>query len=91
MVHLAAAMPVLTYACDTHYPWLEEDVVQGEPFQFRDGKLAAPTTPGLGVKLDEERFARAEERYRRYGIVDRDDAGEMRKRVPDWHPLTPRW
>ncbi len=91
MVHLAAAMPELTYACDTHYPWVVEDIVQGEPFTFRDGKLPVPTAPGLGVALDEEKFASAAERYRRYGITDRDDAGEMRKRVPDWDPVVPRW
>ena len=27
MVHLAAATPNLTYACDTHYPWKTEDVI----------------------------------------------------------------
>lgn len=91
MLHLAAAMPELTYDCDTHYPWLDDDVVQGEPFQFRDGKLPVPTGPGLGVTLDEDRLARAAERYRRYGITDRDDAGEMRKRVPEWNPVVPRW
>jgi glucarate dehydratase len=91
MVHLGAAMPHLTYACDTHYPWLDEDIVAGEPFAFREGRLALPEGPGLGVELDEEKFARAAGRYRRYGITDRDDAGEMRKRAPDWVPITPRW
>lgn len=91
MLHLAGAMPELTYACDTHYPWLEEDIVQGGPFVFRGGRLAVPTTPGLGVTLDPERLERAAERYRRWGITDRDDAGEMRKRVPDWDPVVPRW
>lgn len=28
MVHLAAATPNLTYACDTHYPWKTQDVVE---------------------------------------------------------------
>ncbi len=91
MLHLAAAMPELTYACDTHYPWLEEDIVQGGPFVFREGNLSVPTAPGLGVVLDEERLTRAAERYRRWGITDRDDVGEMRKRVPDWDPVVPRW
>lgn len=93
MVHLGAAMPELTYACDTHYPWLQEseDVIKGSPFEFREGKLPVPGAPGLGVTLDEERLARAAERYRRYGITDRDDAGEMRKRVPNWQPTVPRW
>jgi glucarate dehydratase len=91
MLHLAAAMPELTYACDTHYPWLDEDIVEGDPFTFADGMLPVPTAPGLGVELDEEKLVRAAERYRRYGIRDRDDAGEMRKRVPNWNPVVPRW
>lgn len=73
MVHVGAAMPLLTADCDTHYPWLEEDIVRGEPFHFEGGALRVPTTPGLGVTLDPERFAAAAERYRRMGITDRDD------------------
>ena len=34
MVHLAAAVPNLTYACDTHYPWQEEEVVEGGRIAF---------------------------------------------------------
>jgi glucarate dehydratase len=66
-------MPYLTADCDTHYPWLDEDIVRGEPFHFEDGALRVPTTPGLGVTLDPDRFAAAAERYRRMGITDRDD------------------
>ncbi|MEO7399257.1 MAG: enolase C-terminal domain-like protein, partial [Polaromonas sp.] len=29
MTHVAAAIPNLTYACDTHYPWQEEEVIKG--------------------------------------------------------------
>lgn len=29
MTHLAACVPNLTYACDTHYPWQEEEVIVG--------------------------------------------------------------
>ena len=29
MTHVAASIPNLTYACDTHYPWQEEEVIQG--------------------------------------------------------------
>ena len=30
MTHVAASIPNLTYACDTHYPWQEEEVVEGD-------------------------------------------------------------
>jgi glucarate dehydratase len=52
MVHLAAATPNLTYACDTHYPWKTEDVVKPGVLDFVDGAVAVPTAPGLGVELD---------------------------------------
>lgn len=92
MVHLAAAMPCLDYACDTHYPWATEDVVAGRPFVFRDGKLPVPTAPGLGVTLDEDKLARLHEQYRRVGTADRDDAGWMRKHYdPTWERRVPRW
>ena len=29
MAHVAAAVPNLSYACDTHYPWQDEDVIAG--------------------------------------------------------------
>lgn len=73
MVHLGAAMPHLTHACDTHYPWLEQDIVEGAPFRFEHGSLRPPAGPGLGVRLDAERFAAAAERYQQMGITDRDD------------------
>lgn len=73
MVHLGAAMPHLTADCDTHYPWLDEDIVENPPFHFEDGALRVPPGPGLGVHLDEEKFAAAAERYRAAGITDRND------------------
>lgn len=76
MVHLGAAMPHLTADCDTHFPWLDEDIVQ-ESFEFEDGALRVPDRPGLGVTLDPARFAAAAERYRRMGITDRDDRAGM--------------
>ncbi len=33
MAHLAAAIPNLTYACDTHYPWQSDEVIVGGKFQ----------------------------------------------------------
>ena len=50
MVHLAAATPNLTYACDTHYPWKTEDVVEDGVLSFEGGSVAVPTGPGLGVE-----------------------------------------
>ncbi|HEY3775305.1 MAG TPA: glucarate dehydratase family protein [Solirubrobacteraceae bacterium] len=88
MVHLAAATPNLTYACDTHWPWKTEDVVAGEPFRFRDGALAVPTDPGLGVRLDRDRLGELHEQYLRCPIRDRDDTGYRQSLEPGYAPRT---
>ncbi len=45
MTHLAGATPELTYDCDTHYPYLVEDVVQAGVLSFEDGAVAGPDRP----------------------------------------------
>jgi len=91
MVHLAAATPNLTYACDTHWPWKTEDVVAGEPLTFSGGAVTVPDRPGLGVELDREALARLHEQYLSCGIRNRDDTGYMRRVVPDYERSQPRW
>lgn len=91
MVHVAAATPHLTYACDSHYPWIKEDLLVGGNWRFTNGHLPVPKGPGLGIEVDRDRLAQLAEEYRRCGITRRDDVTEMRKYVPDWQPLCPRW
>lgn len=91
MVHLAAAVPNLTYACDTHWPWKTQDIVAGTPFTFRDGALTVPPGPGLGVELDREALARLHEQYLACGLRNRDDTGYMRRVVPGYERKQPRW
>ena len=45
MTHLAAAIPNLTYACDTHYPWQSEEVIQGGRVPFEDGGVVCRRRP----------------------------------------------
>ena len=91
MVHLAAATPNLTYACDTHWPWKTEDVVAGGVLQIRDGAVAVPTTPGLGVEIDDDALAALHEQYLHCGIRARDDTGYMKSIRPEYEALSPRW
>jgi glucarate dehydratase len=91
MVHLAAATPNLLHACDTHYPWLEEDILTEGRLGFEHGKLSVPEGPGLGIELDEDKLQTLEENYIRFQARERDDATEMRRRNPNWVPLRPRW
>lgn len=93
MVHLAAATPNLTYACDTHWPWKDEseDVVRPGVLAFRNGSVAVPSTPGLGVELDHDALARLHEQYLACGLRNRDDTGYMRSIDPAYQALKPRW
>lgn len=95
MVHLAGATPNLSYACDTHWPWKEEaavnDVVKPGVLAIRDGAVAVPTTPGLGVEIDDEALGALHEQYLRCGIRDRDDTGYMRSIDPTYEAISPRW
>jgi glucarate dehydratase len=91
MVQLAAAVPNLTYACDTHWPWKTEDVVAGQPFSFSGGALAVPDRPGLGVELDRDALGRLHEQYLACGLRNRDDTGYMQRVAPGYQRLQPRW
>lgn len=93
MVHLAAATPNVDYACDTHIPWKDpsEDVVVPGVLAIRDGSVAVPTGPGLGVELDEDALAQLHEQYLRAGLTERDDTGYMRRFQPDFDPSPARW
>lgn len=84
MTHLAAALPVLDYALDTHYPWQTDEVIAGGKLAFADGAVAVPDGPGLGVEIDSAALARLHGNYQACGLLDRDDEAEMRKRHPGW-------
>jgi glucarate dehydratase len=91
MTHLAAATPNLIYASDSHYPWLDDDIIKGPMFKFVDGNLEVPTGPGLGVELDYDKLEKYAEAYRARRPHARDDVSAMRERNPEWLPLKPRW
>ncbi len=87
MVHLGACLPGLTFASDTHYPWLVEgtDIIEGPMLTIRDGQIAVPRGAGLGVELDRDRLARAHETYRKCGMTRRNDGALMRRIDPSWN------
>ncbi len=91
MCHVAAATPNLTYDCDTHYPWSQAEVIKGGRWTFEDGCLDVPTGPGLGVDLDPDAMAELRALYEEFGLADRDDTAEIRKYIPDYERVVPRW
>ena len=91
MTHLAASVPHLSYACDTHYPWQDEEIVQGGRLKFENGSLRVPRGQGLGVSIDREALARLHDNYLHCGIRNRDDLGQMRKYDPTFTGKQPRF
>ena len=91
MTHLGAAMPNLSYALDTHYPWQWEDVIVGGRMKIEGGCVTLPKGAGLGVELDRAALARAADNYRRCGLTERNDEPEMQKKVPGWKFKATRW
>lgn len=93
MSHVAASVPNLTYACDTHYPWQDDDdeVIAGGKVPIVNGSVAMTDAPGLGVELDRERLGRLHEQFLSCGIRQRDDVGQMRKYRVEWRGIRPRF
>lgn len=91
MTHVAAAVPNLTYALDTHWPWKDEDVIEEGVLAFKDGSVEVPTGPGLGVELDRDALSRLHAQYLRCGIAKRSDTVYMQRLRPGYDPTLPRW
>lgn len=89
MLHLGASLPNLSFAADTHYHHLLDDVIVGGKFAYEGGSLPVPDGPGLGVELDRDRLAKYAAHFEEVGnyIYDRDP------HRPGWYPIIPndRW
>lgn len=85
MLHLGAALPNLNFAADAHYHHLTDDILVGGPLPYKDGKIAVPTGPGLGVEVDRDKVAEYAELFQSLGgyAYDRDPAR------PDWFAIVP--
>jgi glucarate dehydratase len=85
MLHLGAILPNLCFAADAHYHHVTDDVIKGGKLIYRDGKIAVPTGPGLGVELDEDKLAEYAELYKKLGgyMYDRDP------KRPAWFSIIP--
>ncbi|MCA9895349.1 MAG: glucarate dehydratase, partial [Anaerolineae bacterium] len=92
MTHMAAAVPNLNYALDTHYPWQDGDAeIVANPLQFVDGSIKVPDAPGLGVEVDREKLAARHQKYIECGLTERNDEIEMQKVQPGWTFQPTRW
>ncbi|HWT22433.1 MAG TPA: enolase C-terminal domain-like protein [Solirubrobacteraceae bacterium] len=86
MLHLGAVLPNLSFAADAHYHHLRDDVIAGGKLECRDGSIAVPAGPGLGIELDRDRLGLYAEEFERLGAYpyDRDPAD------PAAFPLIPK-
>ncbi|MGH3412304.1 MAG: mandelate racemase/muconate lactonizing enzyme family protein [Marmoricola sp.] len=66
-LHVICSTPNFLYANQAYTSLLADDVLAGDPLDPRDGTLAVPTGPGLGVELDPDKVARYAELHRREG------------------------
>lgn len=82
--HVAAAAPGKVTAIDTHWIWQDGQHLTKSPLQIRDGQIAVPKKPGLGVELDMVAVQAAHQLYLQHGLGSRDDAVAMQYLVPNW-------
>ena len=89
MLHLGAVLPNLSFAADAHYHHLMDDVIEGGLMAYRDGAIAVPEAPGLGVRLNRDKLRQYSELYKELRNYPYDQ-DPMR---PGWAPLVPndRW
>jgi glucarate dehydratase len=81
---VGAAAPGTITALDTHWIWQDGEHLTKEPPLIRDGHVAVPERPGLGVELDEAALDAAHALYRALPAGSRNDAVAMQYLIPGW-------
>jgi glucarate dehydratase len=81
---VGAAAPGDITALDTHWIWQDGRPLTRSPLQIKDGAIAVPAAPGLGVELDRDAVDAAHQLYLEHGLGARDDAVAMQYLVPGW-------
>ncbi|MFT0532636.1 enolase C-terminal domain-like protein [Castellaniella hirudinis] len=82
--HVAAAAPGAITAIDTHWIWQDGQHLTTDPLRISGGRIRVPDAPGLGVRIDPDRLARAHALYLDQGLGGRDDAIGMQCLIPGW-------
>ena len=62
-LQLTAAIEHVREASQTLFRWYADDVIEGGPFELKNGVVKLPDGPGLGVTLDPVALKRCHERF----------------------------
>lgn len=82
---VGAAVPGEYNALDTHWIWQEGlERLTKEPLQIKDGCVAVPDKPGLGVEIDRSQVEKAHQLYLDKCLGGRDDSIGMQYLIPGW-------
>lgn len=82
---VALAVPGNVTAIDTHWIWQEgSERLTKEPLRIKDGHIARPENPGLGIDVDMDRVLKAHELYMEKNPGARDDSVGMQFLIPGW-------
>ncbi|HKN20758.1 MAG TPA: enolase C-terminal domain-like protein [Terracidiphilus sp.] len=84
VTHVAAAAVGAITAIDTHWIWQDGQHLTRNPLEIKNGAIAVPMRPGLGVDLDLDAIERAHKLYQAKGLGARDDAVAMQFLIPGW-------
>ena len=82
--HVGAAAPGKVTAIDTHWIWQDGQRLTREPLPIRNGMIAIPQRPGLGVEIDMAEVEKAHRLYQEKALGARDDAAAMQFLIPGW-------
>jgi len=81
---VGAAAPGRITALDTHWIWQDGQRLTKEPPLIRDGHVAVPARPGLGVEIDEAELEAAHQLYKQLPAGSRNDAAAMQHLIAGW-------
>jgi glucarate dehydratase len=92
MIHTASAMPHLRLAIDNMNLHLADDILVGGKLGPKDGEIAPPEGPGLGIQIDEEKIRQYQALAASGKAVDRFlNPGLADTARPGWVPQMPTW
>lgn len=86
-LHLAAAIPEIKYAVDSHYHHLIDDILVGGKLKYKNGCMNVPEGSGLGVEVDEDKL----EQYHRLYVKNGPYPGTYDRFRPEWIPEKQQW